>query len=101
MQPNDEIMLAVFELFITNPHSFFETKRKRDFVSSNEIEALYPVGSPYDDTLLRWHVIAFLSEFILDADYVTACGNLSFPGTDGLNWSGKQLYEKLIAGKPQ
>jgi hypothetical protein len=46
---------------------------------------------------IRRHVIAFLSEFVLDPQFVRTYENyeLKFHKTDYLNWSGRQLYSLL------
>jgi len=93
MEYNDTIMLAVFEKFLEDPESFFSGE-SRDI---SDIERCCPQHESHDFSLVRRHVIAFLSEFLLSPYLVGIYGKpgIIMRNTDYLNWSGQRLYEEL------
>jgi len=69
----------------------------------------YELAGQFDMHTIRWHVVVFLSEFVINRDVINAFPlrvNVGprFPRpddlrlkqpTDYLNWSGQKLYEFL------
>jgi len=95
MKYDDKIMLDVFEKFLGNPQRLISSIG--DLAGANTIDAFCPPGLSSDQSIIRWHVIMFLSEFVLDPQLVSAYGTygLVLEGTDYLNRSGQQFYADL------
>lgn len=114
-------MREVFRNFLENP--------KRFYLNANPGSALddtldsyvpYNLSPKFDKNLLRWHVVVFVSEYILDARFINAnfgpCAstlsglNSAFIGktekmtiadtTDFLNRKGRKLYKYLKCKYP-
>jgi len=91
MEQNKTIMLAVFEKFLENPQAFYAAGG-----TYSAAEKCFPAKLPDSPDIIRWHVLAFLSEFILCPRIVVSYNNnLRFQGEDYLNWKGKQFYDEL------
>ena len=110
MERNGKIMLAVFEKFLANPIKF-----KFGALTRQELDDVLDSYIPYElqqfnKNTLRWHVVMFVSEFALKHDFARAnFGEYQPPygmsprpeklqfsePTDYLNWSGRDLYERL------
>ena len=120
IQYNDDILLAIFEKFLKNPHSLtVETDRECDldaYIPSNEE---YKKPNDYDErewrNLLRWHVVVFVREFIIGGGsegtinpWAAVPTRITYVGSpscskyltlhepmDYLNRSGQALYQEL------
>ena len=90
-----QIMLEVFEEFLKDPRPFIVGKANANIATL--IDKYCPNNIGDDPIYIRRHVIAFLSEFVLDPQFVNAHEGyeLNFHKTDYLTWNGQQLYTKL------
>jgi len=108
MHTNDEIMLAVFENFLKNPEPIYHGSQCGDTLDDILDEYVPYELTHFDSNLLRWHVILFASEFLLNVHIAkTRFGEYTCVGgsrpdkvgfkepIDYLNWSGHQLYKRL------
>jgi hypothetical protein len=88
--PNETIMLAIFEKFLANPQEI------RKPLGENQLKQYVPATSSIDTNTIRWHLLVFFDEFVLDRQTIHSFGN-TWPknSEDYLNWEGKHLYYEL------
>jgi len=102
MELDEEIMLRIFEMFIDNPDSqLFDRPGQGQWGCYDEEAILrhFPIEFSSQGHVIRWHLIAFLNEFVLDRSLTgTFREDARFQKSDYLNWSGKCLYAELKAG---
>ena len=102
-------MFAVFEKFLANPKDNIRSMQGQKLDDTLDSYIPYELKE-FDKNVLRWHVVLFVSEFLLDNHYTSAHFGEYRPGnpisrrpdklkitepTDFLNWSGQKLYERL------